>query len=195
VSVSNLDVLVLNGARINDHKVDEANNTLLSALQKVGNVSNYKLRDLKVADCIGCFGCWVKTPGICVIDDPAREIASKLAQTDLLIYVSPIVFGGYPYELKKVLDRQIPTILPFMKKYKGEIHHPQRYDKRHNMAAIGVLPDPNPESEAIFKMLVYRNSLNWQTPKQATTIIYESDNQATVENKISGLLTTLEVKS
>ncbi|MCW3999917.1 MAG: NAD(P)H-dependent oxidoreductase [Candidatus Bathyarchaeota archaeon] len=189
-----MDVLVLNGARINDRKVDEANETLLSALQKVGNISAYKLRDLKVADCVGCFGCWVKTPGICVIDDPAREIASKLAQTDLLIQVSPIVFGGYPYELKKVLDRQIPTILPFMEKYKGEIHHPQRYDKRHGMAAIGVLPHPDPESEAIFKTLVYRNSLNWQAPKQSTVIIYESDNQATVEGKISGLLTNLEVK-
>lgn len=188
-----LDVLVLNGARINDHKVDEATETLLSALQKIGNVSTYRLRDLKVADCVGCFGCWVKTPGICVIDDPAREIAAKLSQTDLLIFVSPIVFGGYSYEIKKALDRQIPTLLPFMEKYKGELHHPLRYDKKHNIVAIGVLPEPNPESEAIFKTLVYRNSLNWQAPKQATTIIYESDNQATVEGKVSGLL--LEAKS
>jgi multimeric flavodoxin WrbA len=190
-----LDVIVLNGARTNDRKVDEANETLLLALQKFGNVSTYRLRDLKVADCVGCFGCWVKTPGQCVIDDPAREIAAKIAQSDLLICVSPIVFGGYSYELKKALDRQIPTILPFMKKYKGEIHHPRRYDKRHNIAAIGVLPQPNPESEAIFKTLVYRNSLNWQAPKQATTIIYESDNQTTIEGKVSGLLTNLEVKS
>lgn len=109
--------------------------------------------------------------------------------------MTPIVFGGYSYELKKVLDRQIPTILPFMEKYKGEIHHPQRYDKKHNIAAIGVLPQPDPESETIFKTLLYRNSLNWQAPKQATTIIYESDNHATVASKISGLLTNLEVKS
>jgi multimeric flavodoxin WrbA len=195
VSVFLLDAVVLNGARINDRKVDEANETLLLALKKVGNVSTYKLRDLKVADCLGCFGCWVKTPGKCVIDDPAREIASKLAQCDLLIYVSPIVFGGYSYELKKVLDRQIPTILPFMEKYKGEIHHPQRYDKRHNIAAIGVLPQPDPESEAIFKTLLYRNALNWQAPKQAKTIIYESDNQATIESKVSDLLANMEVKS
>jgi multimeric flavodoxin WrbA len=186
---------VLNGARTNDRKVDEANKTLLLALQKVGNISTYRLRDLRVADCLGCFGCWVKTPGQCVLDDPAREIASKLPHVDLLIYVTPIVFGGYSYELKKVLDRQIPTLLPFMKKYKGEIHHPQRYDKTHNVAAIGVLPQPDPESEAIFKTLLYRNSLNWQAPKQATTIIYESDNQLTVEGKVSDLLTNLEVKS
>jgi multimeric flavodoxin WrbA len=189
-----LDVVVLNGARAKDAKVDEATKILQANLTSA-NVLTYRLRDLKVADCVGCFGCWVKTPGICVIDDPAREIASKLAQTDLLIFVSPIVFGGYSYELKKVLDRQIPTLLPFMEKYKGELHHPSRYDKKHNVAAIGVLPDPNPESESIFKTLVYRNSLNWQAPKHATAIIYDSDNQAAVEGKISGLLTNLEVKS
>jgi multimeric flavodoxin WrbA len=189
-----LDIVVLNGARVKDAKVDEATDILQSNLAWA-NISRYRLRDLKIADCVGCFGCWVKTPGLCVIDDPAREIAAKLAQTDLLIYVSPIVFGGYSYELKKALDRQIPTLLPFMKKYKGENHHPLRYDKIHNVAAIGVLPAPNPESEAIFKTLVYRNSLNWQAPKQATTLIYESDSQATAEGKISGLLTSLEVKS
>lgn len=195
MGVFNLDALVLNGARLNDRKVDQANETLMLALQKVGNVSTYRLRDVKIADCLGCFGCWVKTPGQCVIDDPAREIASKLAHSDLLVCVTPIVFGGYSYELKKVLDRQIPTLLPFMEKYKGEVHHPQRYEKRHNVAAIGVLPQADPESEGIFKTLVYRNSLNWQAPKQATTIIYESDNQAAVEGKISGLLTDLEVES
>jgi multimeric flavodoxin WrbA len=187
-----MDVVVLNGARTGDYKVDEATDTLLSKLASA-NVSSYRLRDLKIAGCVGCFGCWVKTPGICVIDDPAREIAVKLSQTDLMIYISPIVFGGYSYELKKALDRQISTLLPFMEKFKGELHHPLRYDKTHNMAAIGVLQQPNQESEAIFKTLVYRNSLNWQAPKQATSIVYESDNQATVESKISGML--LEVKT
>jgi multimeric flavodoxin WrbA len=192
---TSLDVVVLNGARAKDIKVDEAANVLQANFASA-NVSTYRLRDLKIADCIGCFGCWVKTPGQCVIDDPAREIAAKLAQTDLLIYVSPIVFGGFSYELKKALDRQIPTLLPFMEKYKGEIHHPLRYDKIHNVAAVGVLPGPNPESEAIFKTLVYRNSLNWQAPKQYTTIIYESDDQSTVEGKVSGLFSNLmEVKS
>jgi multimeric flavodoxin WrbA len=189
-----LDVVVLNGARAKDIIVDEATSILQAGLASA-NVSSYRLRDLKIADCVGCFGCWVKTPGTCVIDDPAREVAAKLAQSDLFVIVSPIVFGGYSYELKKVLDRQIPTLLPFMEKYKGEIHHPLRYDKKHSFAAVGVLPQPNPESEAIFKTLVYRNSLNWQAPKHATAIIYESDNQTTVEGKVSGLLSDLEVKS
>jgi multimeric flavodoxin WrbA len=190
-----LDIVVFDGARANDRKVDEASEVLQSALQAVGDVSTYKLRDLKIADCLACFGCWVKTPGQCVIDDPAREIAVKLAQCDLLVYVTPVVFGGYSYELKKALDRHISTLLPFMKKFNGELHHPQRYEKKHKLAAVGVLPSPDPTSEAIFKTLLYRNSLNWQAIHQTTAIIYDSDNPETAKTKIDGMLMELEAKS
>jgi multimeric flavodoxin WrbA len=56
---------------------------------------------------VNSFGCWVKAPGECVIDDGARSAAKKLVPSDLAVFLSPIVFGGYSYELKKVLDRQI----------------------------------------------------------------------------------------
>jgi multimeric flavodoxin WrbA len=190
-----LDIVVFDGARANDPKVDEASEVLQSALQAIGDVSAYKLRDLKIADCLACFGCWVKTPGQCVIDDPAREIAVKLAQCDLLVYVTPVIFGGYSYELKKALDRHISTLLPFMKKFNGELHHPQRYEKKHKLAAVAVLPSPDPTSETIFKTLLYRNSLNWQATHQTTAIIYDNDNPETVKTKIDSMLMELEDKS
>jgi multimeric flavodoxin WrbA len=189
-----MDVVVLNGARTGDHKVDEVTDILQSNLASA-NVSSYRLRDLKVADCVECFGCWVKTPGQCVIDDAAREIAYKMPRSDLIIYVTPIVFGGYSYELKKVLDRQISGILPFMERFEGEVHHPQRYDKRGKLAAIGVLPAPDASSEEIFRTLLYRNSLNKQALKQGTTVVYKSDDATTAEGKVKELLVELEVKS
>lgn len=189
-----MDAVVLNGARASDRKVDEVTDILQSNLA-YANVSSYKLRDLKVADCLECFGCWIKTPGDCVIDDAAREIAYRMPQSDLIVYVTPIVFGGYSYELKKVLDRQISGILPFMKRYRGEIHHPQRYEKRGKLAAIGVLREPDVSSEMIFKTLLYRNSLNKQAINQGTAVVYESDDAAAIECKVKGLLTELEVIS
>lgn len=189
-----MDVVVLNGARASDRKVDEAAEIIKSNLT-TANISSYRLRDLEVADCVECFGCWVKTPGQCVIDDSAREIAHKMPQSDLIVYVTPIVFGGYSYELKKVLDRQISGILPFMERFGGEVHHPQRYEKRGKLAAIGVLPAPDASSEEIFKTLLYRNSLNKQALKQGTAVIYESDAAAVIEGKVRGLLAELEVKS
>jgi multimeric flavodoxin WrbA len=190
-----LEIVVLNGARAKDSQVDVTSDILFNMLKGFASVSIYKLRDLKMADCVSCFGCWLKTPGICVINDDAIEIAQKMPLSDLIVYVTPIVFGGYPYELKKMLDRQISGILPFFKNVNGELHHPQRYEKRGKLAAIGVLPEPDPASEEIFSTLLYRNSLNKQATGYATTVVYGSDTQERVKAKIDLLLTQLEVKS
>jgi multimeric flavodoxin WrbA len=190
-----LEIIVLNGARAKDAKTDEVTDALNSTLSTAGQASIYKLRDLKVADCLGCFGCWIKTPGKCVINDDAQAIISKMPLSDLIVYVTPIVFGCYSYELKKVLDRQICGILPFFKNVNGELHHPQRYEKTGKLAAVGVLPEPNPKSEEIFKTLLYRNSLNKQASHHGTAIVYEKDTQQQVKEKINDLLAQVEVKA
>ena len=119
-----MQTVILNGARSGDLKVDEVCETLALKVQSLGKVEVFNLRDIKIADCMGCFGCWIKTPGICVIDDSARTIANKFGKADLKVYVTPIVFGGYSYELKKLLDRQICNILPFMKKNENRRNPP-----------------------------------------------------------------------
>ncbi len=186
---------MLNGARAKDTTVDAVAEILQSTLQSAEQVSVYRLRDLNVGDCLGCFGCWIKTPGNCVIDDDAAEIIQKMPLSDLIVYVSPVVFGGYSYELKKVLDRQISGILPFFKKVNGELHHPQRYEKIGKLVAIGISPKPNVESEKIFKTLLYRNSLNKQASHHATAIVYEKDTRPQIHEKILSLLAEVEVKA
>jgi multimeric flavodoxin WrbA len=190
-----LEIVVLNGARPKDSKVDKTTEILQSTLSNFGQVSVYRLRDLKVADCTSCFGCWIKTPGKCVIDDDAQQIIQKMPLSDLIVYVTPVVFGGYSYQLKKVLDRQICSILPFLKNVNGEIHHPQRYEKIGKLAAIGVLPEPEHKSEEIFKTLLYRNSLNKQASHHATAIVYEKDTPKQVQEKIDRLLNQVEAKN
>ena len=32
------------------------------------------LASMKIANCVGCFGCWTKTPGKCFIRDDASKI-------------------------------------------------------------------------------------------------------------------------
>ncbi len=190
-----MEIVVLNGARAKDSKVDKTTELLQSTLSNFGQVTVYRLRDLKVADCLSCFGCWIKTPGKCVIDDDAQQIIQKMPLCDLIVYVTPVVFGGYSYELKKVLDRQICGILPFFKDINGELHHPQRYEKVGKLAAIGVLPEPEHRSEEIFKTLLYRNSLNKQASHHAAIFVYEKDHPKQVQQKIEVLLNQVEVKN
>ena len=53
------------------------------------------LSSLKIAHCVGCFGCWTKTPGRCVIRDDATKVYPCIAESDTLLYVSHIRYGGY----------------------------------------------------------------------------------------------------
>ena len=53
------------------------------------------LSQLKIADCMGCFSCWVRTPGRCVIRDDATKVYPCIAESDTLLYVSHIRYGGY----------------------------------------------------------------------------------------------------
>jgi len=112
---------ILNGATGDDVLTRRATDTLTGLLQAGGcEVEQIRLEELDIAPCLGCFGCWVKTPGVCVIDDAGRDLAKKAIQCDLLTFVTPITFGGYSYQLKKAADRLIPLILPYFQLVGGE---------------------------------------------------------------------------
>jgi multimeric flavodoxin WrbA len=73
----------------------------------------FDLTSMNIKPCRGCFGCWVKTPGICFARDDMDRIMPHLAKSDWVFWVAPIAFGGYGYHLKKAADRSIPILLPF----------------------------------------------------------------------------------
>ena len=84
------------------------------------------LREMNINRCIGCFSCWIKTPGECALADDGRKLPKEWADTDLIIYVTPVFLGSYSPLLKKQLDRMIPVLLPYFKRFDRETHHPQR---------------------------------------------------------------------
>ena len=61
------------------------------------------VRDLKIAPCNSCGGCWEK--GVCVIDDDMQKIYSKLVDADGIMVASPIYFMGVSAQLKAFIDR------------------------------------------------------------------------------------------
>jgi hypothetical protein len=158
------------------------------------NVQPFTLREMEIRPCIGCFGCWVQTPGQCLIDDAAREIAPAVIGSDLVIYLTPVTFGGYSSELKKALDRCICLILPFFTKVDGEVHHKPRYDRYPRLLGLGLLPEADAESERIFKTLVGRNAINMHAPAHAAGVILDNQPADAVRAEIQTLLEAVEVK-
>jgi multimeric flavodoxin WrbA len=101
-----------------------------------------------------------------------------------MIYLSPVVYGGYSAELKKALDRSICLISPFFRVYHNEIHHEIRYENYPKLIVVGTLPNPDSEQEEIFTELVERNVLNNFAPKHVSKVIYLSDEDKIIKNKI-----------
>ncbi len=156
--------------------------------EKAWRVDSFVLRNTKVGDCTGCFGCWVKTPGICVIHDAGRDIARTVIQSDLLVLITPLTFGGYSSELKKAVDRLIPLNSPFFKKISGEVHHKPRYGRYPRLLAIGSLPGRDAESEQIFRTLVRQNAINFHSPSSEAGFLYSTQTAQEMRETIHKLL-------
>jgi multimeric flavodoxin WrbA len=148
-------------------------------------VEEVKLKDMDIADCTGCFACWTRTPGRCVIPDDGIAVAAQFATSDVVVLLSPLTFGGYSYHLKKALDRSIGIVLPFLRTIDGEVHHPRRYGHRQRLVAIGMLPARDGEAQQAFSQLVERNSRNMNPVGWATALVFsdESPEMATIAVK------------
>jgi NADPH-dependent FMN reductase len=184
-----LNALVLDGSR----KGDDALNVVLDLIHEELQSKGYELdvvplRDEQIADCTGCFFCWTKTPGVCVIDDAGRDIAVKFAQSDLLVFLTPVVFGGFSSELKKALDRQLGYILPFFMKTGGDYHHRVRYERRPRLVAVGVLPRSDEEAARLFGEVVSRCAFELGIEVYSAGVVYSNDVSEKTRGIIDGLL-------
>jgi multimeric flavodoxin WrbA len=81
-----------------------------------------------IHNCIGCFGCWIKTPGQCVIKDGYETMGAQLARTKELIVISRMNYGGLSPFVKNVFDRSISYLHAYFKIRNKEMHHRRRYD-------------------------------------------------------------------
>jgi multimeric flavodoxin WrbA len=164
--------LILNGAGAADGRIDSIAGIIADELASRGcDASEARLRDVDIAGCAGCYRCWVATPGVCAINDPGRAIAAVMIRSDVAVFLTPIVFGGYSYDLKKALDRSIPLILPFFRKIHGEVHHQMRYDKYPRIVGVGVQSVRDDENARIFRQLVARNALNFSAPGSSSLVV------------------------
>lgn len=105
---------------------------LLEAEEEQGHpaaeVDRVSVAQEEIAPCRGCFSCWSKTPGKCVIQDGMGQILEKIRQADVLIVSFPLYFFGLPGSLKNLVDRLLPLSLPFMAAEAESGGHPARYD-------------------------------------------------------------------
>ncbi len=107
----------------------------IKALIKDKEVEIIDTSDMKIAHCMGCNQCWLKTPGICAIKDDYEEIIKKLVGTENLWIVSDTRFGFLDYKGKRLMDR----IMPMLNMTVGFRDGWMRHELRYHALNIGLL--------------------------------------------------------
>jgi hypothetical protein len=160
-----LIVTILNGNPWAENIAFDENIIKLSDALKLNNhtVKTLLLRDMDIRYCIGCFGCFDKTPGECsTVADDSREVRRDYMNSDLVIFASPIIMGYTSALLKKPTERNLGLLLPYGEIAHGETHHPARYDK---YPQLGLLLEKNSDSDyedvEIISDMYMRDAINF----------------------------------
>lgn len=132
---------------------------LSNGLAARADIQYIDLSGLKIANCVGCFGCWTKTPGRCVIRDDATRVYPLIAKSEKIIYVSRVKYGGYDTVMKTMLERAIPIQQAFIRLVDGETHHVQR-EVMPKDAVIFAYGCNDKDEQELFSRLVARNAKN-----------------------------------
>ncbi len=115
--------------------------------------------NMNVHSCTGCFGCWLKDPGNCLIQDDSRQFVYDLSRCTDFIIISRCVYGDVSPFIKKMQDRSIPNLLPFFVIREKQMHHKIRYANRYTISAYFYGPASEEEKETATE-IIRRNSLN-----------------------------------
>jgi multimeric flavodoxin WrbA len=128
--------------------------------------------DLRMTNCIGCFGCWLETPGLCRFKEPAAQaLLAAYVQSDTVVLLAPVALGGYAFRLKQVVDRTLPILLPYMSRQHGEVHHLPRYAKRPRLVVIGVQEVSDRAEADTFRLFAGRHAIDVHVPSYAAEVV------------------------
>ncbi len=167
---------------------------LLERTEKVAKQAGCEVRTVvlngdETKPCVGCFSCWVKTPGLCIItNDSVTGVSRELMNADAVVILSKLTYGGFSIDVKAFLDRFIPNISPFFEIYHGEMHHKVRYERFPYWIAMGYGESTEEERET-FRELAERNALNMRPPNHFCLTPQNTDDCANALRELGRILT------
>lgn len=147
-----MQALILSDREYQTETFDKLKRMVRSYLeQRAFEIELLRIERGDLAFCVGCFGCWVKTPGECVIGDKMAQINRTFVNSDVVFYLSPVVFGQCSATIKSAVDRWLPNMLPFFEtRPDGSTMHPSRYETYPKVVFIGYGDDLSENDAQLF---------------------------------------------
>jgi hypothetical protein len=153
-----MNILALNSSpRDNEtSKTELVLQKFLEGARRAGaSVETLYLRNYKIKHCLGCYDCWVKTPGVCVQKDDMSEVLfGRYLAADLVVLASPIYHATMNARMKLFVERTLPMMDPLADVPEaGGVPH--RFDKMPRVVTLSVCGFWDP---AMFQAL----SMTWR---------------------------------
>ncbi|PKM94346.1 MAG: hypothetical protein CVU84_09740 [Firmicutes bacterium HGW-Firmicutes-1] len=179
-----MKIVVLDGME----QKNPLSNPLMRSLEDNNtDYSYFKLMDMDIKPCRSCGVCGLVTPGKCSIKDDIEIIMSAVAKSTMLIFLTPIRFGGYSSELKKIIDRFMLLGLPLYIVRKGHLLHPSRYNTIKWLFVIGLSENKSLVQEESLRKLVKNNALNMRVSQKAL-IFKPTEDGLSIKTRIDYIL-------
>ena len=134
------------------------------ATQAGAEVENIFLAKKEINHCRGCYACWIKTPGKCVIKDDMAELLDKLIHSDVVVFATPVYVDNVTGIMKNFMDRIMPVADPhFEKDQGGECVHLAKFDKVPKLAVISNCGFPEQSHFQVLALLFKRIARNMRS--------------------------------
>ncbi len=130
---------------------------LLEGMRTAGATTELvQLEQLHINRCLGCFLCWVKTPGKCVQKDDMSVVLERFVQADLLVFGTPLYHYHMSGLMKNFIDRTLPMFEPWLVEDPNNPErsgHPDRYPGERRMLLVS--PCGFPEFDYFVPLVQY----------------------------------------
>lgn len=159
---------------------DSATNKIIEAFLKGAKYEGaetkcYQLAEYNIAQCKGCFACWFKSPGKCVINDDMEQLLKAYIEADVVCFGSPVYSWNMTAILKNFVDRLIPLKSPLITESNEKFDMADAKKREQKYVAISNCGFPGENNFSIIKaafsccspsLEIYRNCGKLLTSKQ-----------------------------
>lgn len=183
-----MDWTILDGFADQDRTGTYVGTLLRHRLDQAGKWHAYfKLSTMKLTACRSCGACGFKSPGKCVVADDHHELMRAAAASSVLVYLSPVRFGGYSSPLKIATEKFMNLGLPYYMVRKGQLLHRMRYGEK-SLMTIGVTEGDVSGQEEAFRLLGRRNAKNLVCRHHRSVVLQPAETLADAEAAIDAAL-------
>ncbi|HNX18495.1 MAG TPA: flavodoxin family protein [Methanoregula sp.] len=118
----------------------------------------------KIGHCLGCFSCWLKSPGECIQQDDMAELIEQYLASDVVVFATPLYNDNVSGIMKDFIDRLLPTGDPhFEKDPDGEVRHVSGKKKDPVFVMMANAGFPEQSHFQVLRLLTKRMARNYNT--------------------------------